>query len=167
MRALFTASLCGCCLAAGPALADSAKLLQKFSDWSAYVSEGSASKVCFAASEPKDQKPKGAKRDAAYVYVSSWPGEGVKNEVSFKFGYPFKPGGAATVTAGGQKFTLFSKDESAFVEKPDVEAKLIEAMGGGGKMTVQGKSQRGTVTTDEYSLEGAKQALDRASQECG
>lgn len=151
---------------AEPAAAQTAKFLQKFSDWSAYVSEGAGSKVCFVVSQPQAKKPKNVKRDPAYFYVSSWPGDGVKNEISVKIGYPFRAGSTATITIGGEKFTLFTKEEGAFVEKSDVESKLLAALGKGGEMSVQGRSQRGTVTTDEYSLTGAKEALDRIAQEC-
>jgi hypothetical protein len=34
-------------------------------------------------------------------------------------------------------------------------------------MKVEGKSQRGTATSDTYSLDGLGDALDRAAKECG
>lgn len=166
MRALFTASLVMLCGMAEPALAQTAKLLQKYSGWSAYVTEGGGSKVCFVVAQPTEKKPKNVKRDPAYFYVSSWPGDGVKNEISVKIGYPFKAGATVTATVAGQKFTLFTKEEGAFIEKADVESKMVQALGKGGGMTIQGRSQRGTVTIDEYSLDGAKDALDRITQEC-
>jgi invasion protein IalB len=48
-----------------------------------------------------------------------------------------------------------------------METKLIDAMKGGTTMKVQGKSARGTATTDTYSLSGLSEALDRAAKECG
>jgi hypothetical protein len=33
-------------------------------------------------------------------------------------------------------------------------------------LTVKGVSKQGTESTDQYSLKGLSQALDRASQEC-
>jgi invasion protein IalB len=150
-----------------PAFAeDNPSLLQKFGDWSVY---GTASdpKVCFAVSQPKDMSPKGVKRGPVYFYVSQWPADKVVNEVSVKMGYPFKAGGIVTVDAGGESFQLFSKEEGAFVEKPDIEAGLIEAMRKGGTMTIQGTSMRGTKTSDTYSLSGLADALDRIAKDCG
>jgi invasion protein IalB len=82
-------------------------------------------------------------------------------------GYPFSEGAKATVTIGSAKFELFTKEEGAFVEKPEMETKLIDAMKGGTTMKIQGKSARGTATTDTYSLSGLSEALDRAAKECG
>jgi hypothetical protein len=109
----------------------------------------------------------GIKRGPVYFYISRWPADNVVNEVSVKMGYPFGPGAKVTATIGTAKFELFTKDEGAFVEKPDMETKLVDAMKGAASMKVEGKSQRGTATSDTYSLDGLGDALDRAAKECG
>ena len=43
---------------------------------------------------------------------------------------------------------------------------MVEAMRKGSDVTVKGVSERGTESTDQYSLKGLSQALDRAAQEC-
>jgi len=149
-----------------PALAENAKLLQKYSDWSAYSASGGP-KVCFAVTQPKDQKPKNVKRDPVYFYVSAWPADQVSNEISVKMGYPFKPGAMATLTVGSQKFQLFTKDEGAFVEKTETENELVQALRKGSSMKIDAKSARGTPTSDTYSLSGVSDALDRIAKECG
>jgi len=40
-------------------------------------------------------------------------------------------------------------------------------MKGASTMKIEGKSSRGTATSDIYSLEGLSDALDRAAKECG
>ena len=82
-------------------------------------------------------------------------------------GYPFPPGGKVTVTIGKDKFELFTKDEGAFVEKPEDEAKILAALKSGSTMSIKGRSARGTNTTDEYSLSGTSGALERIAKECG
>jgi len=150
-----------------PALAQDVTLLQKFKDWSAYAATGTP-KVCFAVAKPKDSNPKkGIKRDPVFFYISRWPADNVVNEVSVKMGYPFGSGAKATVTVGTAKFELFTKDEGAFVEKPEIETKLVQAMKGASTMKIEGKSSRGTATSDIYSLDGLSDALDRAAKECG
>ena len=57
-------------------------------------------------------------------------------------------------------------DEGAFVEKPEDEAKLVEALKSGSAMTIKGRSARGTNTTDEYSLSGTTGALELIVKEC-
>jgi hypothetical protein len=117
--------------------------------------------------KPKDIHPKAVKRGPIFFYISRWPGDNVVNEVSIKMGYPFAEGAKVTATIGGDKFELFTKDEGAFVEKPETETKLIEAMKAGSTMKVEGRSARGTDTRDTYSLSGLSDALERAAKECG
>ena len=148
-----------------PAVAQEVSLLDKFNDWSAYVATGNP-KVCFAVAKPKEINPKAVKRGPIFFYISRWPADNVENEVSVKMGYPFSPGAKTTVTIGSAKFELFTKDEGAFVEKPDMETKLIEAMKSGSTMKIEGRSARGTKTSDIYSLKGLSDALDRAAKEC-
>ena len=164
-RAVRAACLIGT-LSASPALAQEVTLLEKFKDWSAYAATGAA-KVCFAVVKPTDSNPKKIKRGPIFFYISRWPADNVVNEVSVKMGYPFAEGAKVTATIGSDKFELFTKDEGAFVEKPEMETKLIDAMKTGSTMKVEGKSARGTATSDVYSLNGLSDALDRAAKECG
>jgi hypothetical protein len=141
------------------------KLLQKYKDWAAYTATGSP-KVCFAVSQPKDSSPKNVRRGPIYFYVAHYPEDKVTGEVSVKMGYPFAPGGKATVTVDGKKFELFTKEEGAFVEKTSDEASLVNAMEAGNSMKVEGRSARGTDTSDTYSLSGVTDAIERIDKEC-
>jgi invasion protein IalB len=152
-------------LVATPALAQEVTLLQKFQDWSAYAATGSP-KVCFAVAKPTQSNPKKIKRGPILFYISQWPADKVANEVSVKMGYPFGEGAKTTLTVGSEKFEMFTKDEGAFIEKREMETKLIEAMKTGNTLKIEGKSSRGTATTDTYSLNGLSDALDRAVKEC-
>jgi invasion protein IalB len=152
-------------LVATPALAQEVTLLEKFKDWSAYAAAGSP-KVCFAVAKPTNSNPKTVKRGPIFFYISQWPADKVVNEISVKMGYPFAEGAKVTVTVGSTKFELFTKDEGAFVDKPETEADMIAAMKTGNTMKIEGKSARGTATSDTYSLNGLSDALDRAAKEC-
>jgi invasion protein IalB len=152
-------------LVATPAWAQEVTLLEKFKDWSAYAATGTP-KVCFAVAKPTNSNPKTVKRGPIFFYISQWPADKVVNEISVKMGYPFSEGAKVTLTVGAAKFELFTKDEGAFVDKPENEAKIIEAMKTGSTMKIDGKSARGTATSDTYSLNGLSDALDRAAKEC-
>ena len=97
--------------------------------------------------------PRKSSAGPIFFYISRWPAENVMNEISVKMGYPFAQGAKVTATIGTAKFDLFTKDEGAFVEKPEMETKIIEAMKTGNTMKIEGKSARGTATSDVYSLE--------------
>ena len=88
------------------------------------------------------------------------------NEISIKMGYPLKAGAPAKIKITAKSFTLFTKDEGAYVEKTAVEKQVVTAMKAGAVMVVQGRSARGTLTTDEYSLTGFSKALDGAAKAC-
>lgn len=148
-----------------PAIAQEVKLLEKYNKWAAYISEGNP-KVCFAVSQPESSTPKNVRRGPIYFYVSHYPGDKVEGEISLKMGYPFPPGGKVTVTIGNDKFELFTKEEGAFIEKAEDEAKLVAALKAGNAMKVQGRSARGTNTTDNYSLSGTTSALERIAKDC-
>ena len=152
-------------LVATPALAQDVTLLEKFKDWSAYAAAGSP-KVCFAVAKPTSSSPKNVKRGPIFFYISQWPADKVVNEISVKMGYPFSSGAKTTLTIGSAKFEMFTKDEGAFVEKPETEAEIIAAMKTGNTMKIDGRSSRGTNTSDVYSLNGLSDALDRVAKEC-
>jgi hypothetical protein len=143
-----------------------ARLAGKFNDWTVYAHDGTQAKICFALAAPKASEPAGARRDPVFFYVSAWPKEAVKAEVSVKIGYPLRRGSDVTVTIGTATFKLFTKDDRAFVADPADEVKLVEAMKTGSAMVVQGTSERGTATKDTYSLSGVSQALQSLNGGC-
>lgn len=153
-------------IAALPALAQTLTVVDKTSDWTTFAHDGPPTRICFAVSQPKEQEPKAAKRDPAYVYVTAWPKDAVKSEFSVKLGYPLKKGSEATATVDAAAFKLFAAADRAFVEDPVQEQKLLDSMRKGAKLVVKAQSERGTVTTDTYSLSGLSQALQALAQGC-
>jgi invasion protein IalB len=61
---------------------------------------------------------------------------------------------------------MYTQNDGAWIKNAAEEARLVEAMRKGSELVVKGMSARGTLTTDNYSLRGLTQALDRVSQEC-
>jgi len=142
------------------------KPVAQFGDWSVYASGAAGSKVCYAISQPKERLPAGLKRDPAFFFISTRPGEKVSNEVSLTMGFPLKEGSDAKLTVGTTAFQLYTKDQGAWVRNVADEGKLVDAMRKGRDVTVVSSSTRGNPTTDKYSLNGIAQALDRVAQEC-
>ncbi len=161
--------ICATCLATG-ASAEQAQptLLAQYGDWGAYTATPNGSKVCFALGKPKSSStnPPGRNRDPAYIFVSTRPKENVKNEVSVIIGYPFKTSSDATAEIGTTKFAMYTQNDGAWIKNVAEEARMIEAMRKGADLVVKGTSGRGTISTDQYSLKGLSQAIDRAEQEC-
>ncbi len=162
-----TAKKSGPAVVAAPA-APKARLLEKLGDWSVFIYEDAAGRVCFAASAPTDMQPKTAtaKRTPVVFYVTAWQKDGVRNEVSVKLGYLMKPKSAAAIMAGGHSFSLPGDEDKAYTKDTADEQKLLTAMAGGGAMVVKATSAKGTATTDQYSLEGLSAALQKVQQAC-
>jgi hypothetical protein len=142
------------------------RFLARFSDWGLYAHDSPQTKTCFLLAAPKSSEPAAARRDSIFFYISAWPREGVRSEVSVKIGYPFRKGTDATVTVDGESFKLFTREERAFVADATEEQKLVEALRKGSSMVVQGLSERGTTTRDTYSLAGTTQALQALGSSC-
>ena len=143
-------------------------LLGQYGDWGAYSASPGGRKICFALAKPKTSKtePVGRTRDQSYMFVSSRPAENVKNEVSVIIGYPFKTSSDATAEVGSTKFAMYTQNDGAWIKNVTEEARMVDAMRKGSDLTVKGTSGRGTQSTDQYSLKGLAQALDKVEQEC-
>jgi len=150
----------------GVAEAQTPNRVGTFKDWSAYAYADKKGKVCYAASQPKSQKPDGLNRDPAYFMITARPSENVRSEVSVIIGYPFKEGSKVTIDIDGQKFAMFTKEDGAWVENAAEETALLAALRKGRAMSVSGTSRRGTNTTDSYSLSGISASLDAVAKNC-
>jgi hypothetical protein len=143
-----------------------AKLLDKHADWTSYVHETRGAKVCFAAATPKDMLPKAVKRTNVYFYLTTWQKDGVRDEASLTVGYQLKPNTPVKVMVDSAEFTFFARLDKAYIQDPNEERKLLQAMSTGQNMTVQAVSAKGTQTTDQYSLAGLDAAVKKIGEVC-
>ncbi|HKY17646.1 MAG TPA: hypothetical protein VJL82_01840 [Rhizomicrobium sp.] len=153
-----------------PAAAEPALLLGVFGNWTAYSSGSGSEMTCFALSRPRATRPKTAKRGAIFLMVSDWPARKIKAEPQIVYGYQGKEGGAAALGVGGDKFTFFikntGKEGSAWLQQLGENPRLIAAMQDGVSAVASGISQRGTKTSDTYSLAGFNDALAKIHAVC-
>jgi hypothetical protein len=153
--------------AASAAAAPSAPVqVASFQDWGVYTSETAKGKVCYALAQPKERLPKTLNRDPGYIFVSSRPSEGVRNEVSLVLGFAAKDGGEGTALVGPTGFALVTKGNAAWMKNAAEDATFVDALRKGQGLVVKVTSKRGNESTDRYSLSGAAQALDRVKKEC-
>tara|TARA_B110000438_G_scaffold93850_1_gene93302 strand:+ start:333 stop:839 length:507 start_codon:yes stop_codon:yes gene_type:complete len=142
------------------------KNLGKFKDWESFVLLKEGIKTCFAQSKPVVKAPKKFKRDPSRLFVSFRPEENIKNEVSVTNGYEFKPKAPVAAKSGKKKYDLFSKGRFAWVVDNQDEAKLISTMKKASRLMIIGNSEKGTETTDHYSMMGFSKAYDTAKKSC-
>ena len=96
-----------------------------FGDWSLLTDAKTPHLFCFVTSEPKVERTARAHRaNAPRAYISAWPKDGIKGEVSFRMGFRINKGteGTATVSPGGYK--LFGSNDRAYVANSTQELKL-------------------------------------------
>lgn len=149
-----------------PADAQETRAVRKSGDWTVYEHQAGNKRLCFATTTPRSTVPKGLERGVVQLFVSSWPADGVKGEVSVKLGYAAKRGQPVTVRVGDNAFRLFSAGDRAFVQDATLELKLIEALRKGQTLTVEATSEVGQQTIDTFSLQGVTQALQALASGC-
>lgn len=143
-------------------------LLGQYADWGAYSATPEGGKICFVLAKPKSSStvPAGRKRDQAYIFISSRPADKVRNEVSVMLGYPIQANTDATAEINSVRYTMYTERDGAWIRNMADEARLIEAMRKAAELTISGTSKNNARSTDQYSLKGLSQALDRVEQEC-
>jgi hypothetical protein len=142
-------------------------LVGTYGDWGAYEAQGPKSKICYALAQPKERTPASLKREQGYIFISTRPGEHVRNEVSVIMGLPLKEGsGDAKAEVGSSNFDLVTKGQNAWMKDAAQESQLIGVMKKHGRLVVKAPSSKGAVATDAYSLNGLGQALDRVAKDC-
>jgi hypothetical protein len=177
IRAPWTA-IALCCAALAAAAPDAraqsgVEQVGSHNDWSVFVS--ASPKECYIVSQPKSST---ARRDGQNVEVNRGeirlfvrfnPADGIRNEVSFAGGYPFREGEAVKVEIGSDAFDLNpgqgSSGEWAWPQ-PDDDARIVAAMRRGSDAKITGVSARGTTTVDTFSLSGFTAAVNEAESRC-
>jgi hypothetical protein len=140
-------------------------LLENYHDWGAYMAQGKE-KTCYALASPKERAPSTAKRDQAYVFISSRPSENVRNEVSIIMGFAIKDNSDAKAEIGSASYELIGKGTNAWIKNAAKEPQFVDDLKKGSKLIVKAPFTKGNVSTDTYSLAGLSQALDRVHKEC-
>lgn len=151
--------------AVSPVAAQDLKELGGHGKWTAYSFKDRGNTVCYMASAPTKQRGDYKKRGEPYALVTNRPATKSKGEVNFVAGYTYKNDSPVTVIINKKKFELFTTDDRAWSPNAQTDADLVKSMVRGSRMTVEGRSSRGTKTTDTYSLSGftaTKKLVDRA-----
>ena len=88
----------------------------------------------------------GKARGDVYALVTDRTAEGTQNVFTYVAGYAYKPGSNATVIIDGKTFILFTKDDSAWAKKQELDDQIASALRKGTKLVVKGTSSRNSQT---------------------
>ena len=142
------------------------KKIGKYKDWQAMVVTSDSGKICFAQSLPVLQGPKSNNKRDAKLFVSFWPSDKSKNEISVTAGYEFNSN-SVTAQSGKNKFRFDIKEQGfAWIADTKVEAKMIKKMKKGSRIMITGYNQKGSQTIDHYSLLGFTKAYNTIKKAC-
>jgi invasion protein IalB len=140
--------------------------VMQYGDWTVFTGQTPKGKICYAGSQPKERLPKELKRDPAFLLITTRPSDKIINDFSLVTGFAMKKDEDATLTIGTQSFPLFTKDTGAWVKVANDEPKVLAAMKNGQNLVFKANSARGNALSDNYSLNGLSQALERVAAEC-
>ena len=152
---------------------DSTNKVGSNTDWYVFE-EAKPTKQCWAVSKPKETvntdsagRIKSVTRSEILLFVSYALSNGVKGQVSFMGGYPFASGSEVNLTIGGSEFSLFVDGETAWAATTEDDARIVAAMKRGASAVLTGRSARGTITKDTFSLLGFTASVEEANKRCG
>lgn len=150
---------------AAPA-AHAQKQLGSYKAWDAYTHVDGGNKICYIVSAPSQSAPKNVRRGDIYFMVTHRPAESVTDEIYVNIGYPIKSGAPVDVMVGSQRFTMVTEGGDAWTPDAQTDGKLVKSMIRGRNLVVKGVSQRGTKTTDTFSLLGFTAAHKAITSAC-
>ena len=149
------------------AQAQQATELGTFNAWTAWQATDASGVICYVSGSPTSSEPAGANRDPIHFMIIHRKGMGTKNEVQTLIGYPFNSTSSnAAAAIDGKSYPMVTDGEGAWLADTSGEAGFVAAMKAGSTLTVKGTSQRGTNTTDTYSLSGVTAAMQEIDKAC-
>lgn len=160
MRGTIATLSCLCVIVAAlPAAAAQAVKIGQNNAWGTYSYIRNNAKVCYVLSVPLSKEPASLNHGDVFFFVSQKPGQNVSYEPQFIAGYDLKKDSKVTLTIGNQSFSMFTSNNSAWLENAAQEPQLLAALRGGADMKVNAISGRGNATSYVFSLRGITAAL--------
>jgi hypothetical protein len=141
-------------------------LLETASKWQAFSAQPNAPKLCYALSKAVNRQPANLKDVEALLFVSTRPGQGVRNEISLVMNFDLKEDVEHQALIGDQKFALAAKGKNLWLKNPAEEPRMLDAMRRGSELEIKATSKRGNATADKYALAGVAQTVKKAEDAC-
>ena len=143
-----------------------AMLLESAGKWQAFSSQQGRTKICYALGKAETRMPANLKDVDGLLFISSRPGEGVRNEISMVMNFDLKEDVEHHAIIGEDRFALVAKGKNMWLKNPAEESRMLDSMRRGASLEIKGTSKRGNPTSDKYSLAGISQIVKRAEDAC-
>jgi len=140
-----------------------------YKDWGLFVTKEGKNNVCYITSNPSKKAANIKGRGDVYMLVT-YRGSGTA-EVSVNSGYNYKEGTEVDFIINGKSsynfFTSSKTPQMAWARDEKMDGAAINSMKKGDKVEIKGVSEKGTRSTDIYSLKGFGLAYDKMISSCG
>lgn len=144
------------------------EILGTYDAWTAYVFQDKDGKVCYMTSEPTKSRGKYKIRDDVFLFVTHRMADKTFDVVNVMAGYTYRKGSKPTFTVDKKKpVSLVSHADTAWTKDGKTDRVLVDQMRKGSTAVLKGTSQRGTLTTDTFSLKGFSKAYRAIQKACG
>lgn len=120
------------------------------------------------ATIPTKSKGKYSKRGDVFLTIAHHPDKNEFDVVNVVAGYTYKKGSSPVISVDKNKgIALESYEGGAWTKNKAADEKLVAQMKKGSTAVLQGRSARGTLTTDTFSLKGFSKAYRDIQKSCG
>ncbi|PJE30383.1 hypothetical protein SAMN06297129_0750 [Pseudooceanicola antarcticus] len=170
-RGSVAAAIIACAAGAASAQQDvSENQVAAVTDWSVF--EDNDPRECWAVSVPKetvntrDGEVVSVRRSEIQLMAFYRPDASVGGQLAFTGGYPFAEGSVVTIDVDGTSYDLYTEGEWAWPASTEDDGKILASMKAGSEAVLTGRSGRGTVTKDTFSLMGFTAAVEDSARRC-
>ena len=147
-------------LVAAPAAARDS--LGVFESWGAFADP--SPRRCYAIAQPVQSG--GASAWRPFASVSTWPGQGLRNQLHIRLSRERNPQSRVTLSVGDRRFELVAGNADAWSPDARTDAAVVAAIRSSRSMSVETLGKNGAPFADVYALRGAATAIDAAALGC-
>lgn len=135
-----------------------------FGEWRVYTAKEGTGTVCFMVSAPQHTT---VERSNNFLSITHRPNENSFDTIAVMFGTDFHKKSRPTIEIDNHKpIEIKAVDDTAYVKTAKEEKHLIQEMIKGNVARTKGKSKKGTLLRETYSLKGFAKAYDLINQKC-
>lgn len=135
-----------------------------FGEWRVYTAKEGSGTVCFMVSSPQHTTHE---RENNFLSVTHRPHENSYDVISVMFGATYHKKSRPTIEIDNHKpLEMITSDDASFVKNEKEEKRFIQEMIKGNVARTKGKSVRGTLLRETYSLKGFAKAYELLNEKC-
>lgn len=135
-----------------------------FGEWRVYTAKEGDGTVCFMVTAPQHTT---VEREGNFLSITHRPHENSYDVVSVMFGVPYHKKSRPTIEIDNHRpLEMATSDDAAFIKNEKDEKNFVQEMIKGNVARTKGKSSRGTLLRETYSLKGFAKAYALLNEKC-